>query len=372
MTDPLDQLYKTKLQLIAVLLAAAGIGLIIWGYWLAADAREPDVLSAAAVNFGFAFVTTALVAFIFEYLDRKYGEQQTKQGLREAVRAEAPAIREAVLDSLAFNTEELKDIVSKEQLDRIAAGALALRLEDKQLAHELYADLRDQVITAPERWHDVNINVSLRPWEHGSVSGTGSMFVATIRWEYKTKLSSNIMRFACVADGQEYRELLRDPTVTSAWHFDASGGVDPVGRDVFELLSFTVDGAERKIRRTTRLGAQIYSVGLAARAADREVTVAYTYRVLAQRNGHLLYLDLPRPVKGLRLRLDYSQAEIKRVNVLDYFASSQVSRVEQAQAVTDAKVVNISFDGWTLPRAGVAFVWVLKDELVATEHTGTH
>lgn len=367
MADPLQQLYKTKLQLIAVLLAGAGIGLIAWGYWLAGDAREPDVLSAAAVNFGFAFVTTALVAFIFEYLDRKYGEQQARQGLREAVRAEAPAIRDAVLDSLAFNADELKDLVSKEQLDRIAAGALALRLEDKQLANELYADLRDQVLTAPERWHDVNISVALSPWEHGPTTGSGSMFVATIRWEYKTKPSMNTVRFACVADDQEYRELLRDPTVTSAWHFDASGGIDPVGRDVFDLLSFTVDGAERKIRRTTRPGAQIYSVGLAPGTVDREITVAYTYRVLAQRHGHLLYLDIPRPAKGVRLQLDYSRAGIKRVNVLDYFASSKGSRVEQARAAADAKIVNVSFDGWTLPRAGVAFVWVLMDELASTD-----
>lgn len=132
---------------------------------------------------------------------------------------------------------------------------------------------------------------------------------------------------------------------------------------MFALQSFTVDGDERKIRRTTRSGAQVYSVGLGPESLDHEVTVAYTYRVLAQRNSHLLYLDLPRPTKGLRMQLDYSQAGIKRMNTLDYFASSQASRVEQARTADDAKVVNISFDSWTLPRAGVAFVWVLNDEL---------
>lgn len=363
MAHPLDQLYKTKLQLLAVLLAVAGLALVGCGYWLKTQGPGQSVLSDAAVNFGYALLTTALVAFIFEYLDRKYGEQRTKEGLREAVRAEAPAIRDVVLDSLAFNANTLKGVTSDEQLDHIATNALALRLQDEQLARDLYTDVRDQVINASERWHDVQIAVSLAPWTNGPVSGKGSMFVATVRWEYKVKPAMNTMRFACVADAGEYRELLRDPSVTSAWHFDSSGGIDPASSEVFELAAFTVDGKERKIRRTKRPGVQVYVANLGGEVSvEQEVTVAYTYRVLAQRNSHLLYLDLPRPAKGLRVQLDYTHAGIRRMNTVDFFSSSQSSRVEQPRTADDAKVVNISFDGWTLPRAGVAFVWVLEEE----------
>jgi hypothetical protein len=233
------------------------------------------------------------------------------------------------------------------------------------LAHDAYTDLRDQVIGAPERWHDVDVSVSLAPWEKGPARGRGSMFVATVRWEYRVVPASSTMRFACVADPAEYRDMLRDPTITSAWHFDRSGGIDPGSKDAFELLQLAVDGKPRKIRRATRNGAQIYAATLGRTAEGQEVTVSYTYRVLAQRHSHLLYLDLPRPTKGFRVRLDYAGAGIRRINTLDYFASTEQARVEQAPAAAPAKTVDIAFDGWIFPRSGVAFVWVLEEEMTA-------
>jgi hypothetical protein len=73
-----------------------------------------------------------------------------------AFRHEAPAFSDAVIDSLAFKPETLETIAaSNELLDRVAANALALRPKDKELAHDLYTDVRDQVIDAAERWRDV-------------------------------------------------------------------------------------------------------------------------------------------------------------------------------------------------------------------------
>lgn len=93
-----------------------------------------------------------------------------------------------------------------------------------------------------------------------------------------------------------------------------------------------------------------------------EVMVSYTYRVLIQRHGHLLFLDLPRPTKGLHVQLDYGQVDIRQVNVVDYFASPDASRIERSPAAAPARTIDVGFDGWVFPRAGVAFVWVLTDE----------
>jgi hypothetical protein len=266
------------------------------------------------------------------------------------IQQEAPAIRDVVLDSLAFNADTLKDVASPERLDQIATNAIGLRLEDQALARDVYTDLRDQVIHAPERWHDVDVSVTLSPREKGPATGRGAMFVATIRWEYRVMPATSTMRFACVSDLAEYREMLRDQTITSAWHFDHSGSIDPGSKDVFELLQLTVDGKPKKIRRTARAGAQVYAVSLGSAVIGSEVTVAYTYRVLAQRHGHVLYLDLPRPTRGLHVQLNYDNAGIRRVNTLDYFASAEQARVEQAPASAPANTVDIAFDGWIFPR----------------------
>ncbi|WP_328614074.1 hypothetical protein OHS18_38370 [Amycolatopsis sp. NBC_00355] len=49
--------------------------------------------------------------------------------------------------------------------------------------------------------------------------------------------------------------------------------------------------------------------------------------MLVQRHGRLLYLDIPRPTKGVHVKFDYANAGIRRVNVIDYFAGPAASRV---------------------------------------------
>ncbi|UQS26077.1 hypothetical protein L1857_26315 [Amycolatopsis thermalba] len=81
------------------------------------------------------------------------------------------------------------------------------------------------------------------------------MFVATVRWQYRVQPNVPTMRFACLSDESEYRELLRNPTIASVWNFDLSGGLDPA-----ELPKSSRCAAGRrrkgaKIRRTVRDGA---------------------------------------------------------------------------------------------------------------------
>lgn len=364
MPTPLDQLYTTKLQLIAVLAVVGGITCLMLAHW-SMTAPAPSWLAALPLSeIGSTLFSTGLLAVFFEYIDRQHGDERTNQRIRQALRQEAPAIRDAVLDSFAFNTEALKDIASPDTLDRIAAGALGLRLGDQALAHDIYTDVRTQVIRAPERWHDVTITVELTPWTAGPATGHGSMFVATLRWEYRVTPASPTLRFACVSDPHEYRELLRDQATTSAWYFDRSAPIDAASREAFELVQLSVNGKARPIRRTERQGAQLSTANLGPTAMHGEpVTVAYTYRVLIQRHGHVLYLDLPRPTKGLKVQFNYGDAGIRRVTTLDFIASAQSARVQDTPGSVPARSVNIGFDGWIFPRSGVAFVWVLEGEM---------
>jgi hypothetical protein len=363
MKNTLDQLYQTKAQLIAILSAAVGIGLLMLARWQPAIAW----LSAFPVpiplsELGGGFFGFGVLGIYFQVLDRTAGDRRTKRDLREAVRAEAPAIRDTVLDSFAFDPKTLKGIASEETLDRITTNALGLRIGDMELAQDLYTDVREQVVRAPERWRDVDVAITLSPSAVGPVTGRGSMFTATIRWAYRVKPASNSLRFACVSDLDEYREMLRDPAISSAWHFDPSPEVDAGSQDAFELLQLAVDGHDCPIRRSARRESQLYTVSLGADATEGEVTISYTYRVLVKRHGHVLYLDLPRPTKGLHIQLSYAGADLRRVTTLDFIASSESSRVDEAPPTVPARTVDVNFDGWIFPRSGVAFVWVLEAE----------
>ncbi|MBP2322647.1 hypothetical protein JOF56_003032 [Kibdelosporangium banguiense] len=357
------QLYKAKLQLAAVFLMIAGIVVRALATAIESTSWLPTWAADFLPDIGTSLFVAGLVGIYLDYRTRKESEALLSEQLERAIENKAPAIRDALLSSFAFKPDDLKNIASDDTLDRIATNALALRLGDQALAHDLYTDLRDQVIRSPERWHDVDIDVSLSPWAAGPKAGLVSMFVATVRWEYKVVTTGSTVRFACVADEREYRELLRDPTVASAWHFDESSKVDAASPEAFELLRLSVDGHEKKVHRSQHRGAQSYRVDLGDTAAnDQPVTIAYTYRVLVLRHGHVLYLDLPRPTKGVHVRLTYADAGIRRVNILDYFAGSQASRIEQAPSDVPTKTVDVGFDGWIFPRSGVAFVWVLQEE----------
>lgn len=359
-----DQLYKTKLQLIAVLAVVGGIAGLLLAHW-STTAATPSWLAALPISeLGSTLFTFGLLAILFEHLDRKHGDERAEQRVREAVRHEAPAIRDAVLDSFAFNADALKGVASNDTLDRIAANALGLRLGDQALAHDIYTDVRTQVIRAPERWHDVTATIDLTPWSAGPATGHGSMFVATLRWEYRVIPASPTLRFACVSNPTEYRELLRDQATTATWYYDRSASIDAASREAFELVQLTVNGKARTIRRTERSGAQFSTASLGPKAmTGQPVTVVYTYRVLVQRHGHVLYLDSPRPIKGLKVQFNYADAGIRRVTTLDFIASAETARVEDAPGSVPGRSVSIGFDGWVFPRSGIASVWVLEGEM---------
>lgn len=355
----LEDLYKARLQLIAVVLTVIGALLMI-----AARSVASDWLTVVPLDeIGSAMFTTGLLAVAFEYIDRKDGDRRAMQRLRSTLREEAPAIRDAVLEGFASSPEALSNVASPQTIDRIATNALALRLGDPALAADVYGDIRKQVIRAPERWRDVRVSVVLSPAD-ADLAGANALFVATVRWEYRVRPATSVMRFACVSDLDEYRELLLDPTITSPWYFEPLADLDASSRKAYELLQFTVDGQYRPVRRTQRKGAQLYTASIAHDGESQdEVLVSYTYRVLVQQAGHLLYLDVSRPTKGLHVQFWYGDTGIRFVNALDFIASAEQPRVVRAPRSVPTPAIDIGFDGWVFPRSGVAFVWVLDAEM---------
>lgn len=364
MQDPLHRLYKTKLTLLAVVLTLAGLGLLIGAHWVGGVPGLSWLAAWPLTDLGSALFTTGLVVVGFEYVDGQDSEERASQRLRAVLQAEAPAIRDAVIDGFAFKQDDLARVATPETLDQIIRNSLTLRLGDVAFATEVYDDIRDQAIRAAERWHDVKVSIRLS-MDRGATAESTAAFVATVRWEYSLIPQHQTRRFVAVSDRDEYRELAQDPAGTSAWYIRPKLHVDAGDRDAFELVQFQVDGEDRPIRRTARKGGQTYTVNLGRESleADRLVTVSYTYRTLVSRNGHLLHFDIEQPTRGISVELDYSDTDISYVKILDFIASSKKSRILQTPATVPGGSIGVEFDGWLMPRSGVAFVWVLNDGL---------
>ncbi|HEY3684230.1 MAG TPA: hypothetical protein VGL93_14435 [Streptosporangiaceae bacterium] len=365
MNNALQRLYKTKLAFLATVATVFGIVLLLLAHWTWGTAHWPWLVALPITDIGSALFTTGLIAIFFQYIDQQDAETRATQRLRRVLAEEAPAIRDAVIQGFDLKADDIAKVASPATLDRITKNCLTLQLGDRRLAEDLYTDLRQQIIRAKERRYDVHVSVALSPWDDGPAQGSDAMFVATVRWEYRVTPLSPVMRFSCVSDMSEYRELLRDPSSTVAWYFEPAAGLTAASTESFELAQFTVDGKPRPIRRAKRRRAQTFTVstGVAEAAETRSAQVAYTYRVLVQRHSHLLHLDTGEPTKGLKVEFWYGDCGIRYVNMLDYIASAQEPRISRTPDSIPTRSAEVAFDGWVLPKAGVAFVWVLENEV---------
>lgn len=353
----LTQLVKARLQLLGVVTVAVGIGLVVLGHWSDRLSAPGWLQALQLTELGRTLFGLGFLAVFFEYATRKHSIELIVRRLRETFRAEAPMMRDTVITSWAADADELKAYATT-TLDRLGVNVLQARLGDCELAHDLYEDLLQQVISAPERWRDVAVTVDVTPSDSEE-----SMFTAVVRWEYRVVPGSAVLRFACVSDTGGHDNVLRDPSVVSIWRFGRSGSLDASSRDVYELIGLTVDGKPCLIRRAQRADAQLYTATMTPDdMSGRVVTVAYTYRVLVAKRGHMLWLGVPRPTKGLRVRFNYGGAGIRQATVLDMIASAQTSRVELSPSTLPGQSAKVGFDGWVFPHSGVAFAWTLDDE----------
>lgn len=371
MHDPLQRLRTIKLALIAVSVSFAGFTLMVFGRWLDGQPGLIDLAWLPWGEVGGTLFTAGILGVGVDYLLRRDDEERAEQRLQRALKSQAPAVRQAVIDGFAFNADDLASVATPDTLDRIIRNSLALRLGDPEFAAETYDDVRDRAIASTERWHDANISIRLTMVKDTREARVPGDFIATIRTEYTTVPRHAVRRFAVVSDRAEYRELMADSDGQSVWFFRPEGGIDAGSMDAFELVQFSVDGDARSIRRAGRKHGQTYSASIGEEPvlAGKPVRVAYTYRVKILRRGHLIHLDMEAATRNVDIDLDYSDTDVDYVNVLDFFVSSRKTRVEHMPPSVPERSVSVSHAGWVSQRSGVAFVLVLsqgsKKDIVA-------
>src|SRR3546814_9547591 len=72
-------------------------------------------------------------------------------------------------------------------LDSIAGNALGLRLDDKEFAREVYGELVENVVRAPERWYDADVRIRLSAVDAGNTVDV-PRFAVTVIWEYSVEI----------------------------------------------------------------------------------------------------------------------------------------------------------------------------------------
>lgn len=359
--DLLRRIYRLKVTIVALASLAVGISLLVLSRFVQLEGAEWLRLLPLS-ELGGTLTAAGLFGIVWDYIDNKDKDAREDERIRRLLKESAPAFRDAVVRGFSVNAEDLIRVATPELLDGIATNVLGLRLKDKDFAGEVYADIRDQAIRAPERWYDVTVRIKIsRPPQDASLP---SAYEVVVQWEYTTVPAYEVHRFACVSDRDEFQELVRDTPYTSTWFVTSRPGFDARRRESFELLQYSVDGEPKTIRRSERKSGQTYSVSIGA-SPDRTgkpVRVSYLYRTITPDFGHLLHVDVDQPTRGFSVELDYSDTDIAEVSVLDLVASRSAARVERLPADLPGKSLSVRLDGWIFPRTGFAFVWTLNRE----------
>lgn len=373
MHQVLDRLYRTKMALSCLVLVVTGTLLMVLAGQLDHAQSWTWLRTLPLRELGGILIGAGLLSVWLDHFLSREQDELDELRLRRLLHDQAPAMRDAVLDAFAANHQDLQRVATPETLDQIIGNSLALRLHDEQFAHEIYADIRDQAISATERWHDANLSIQLSSLPAGRDTANGRtpkkpanppLFAVTVRWEYVTTPQHAQRRFVCLSNRTEYAELASERGATSAWYLKPGTGIDASSPEAFELLRFTVNGQERPIRRSVRKAGQQYTANLGqdAIAAGEAVTISYTYRTITSQTGHLLFFDIEQPTRDLRIDFDYGGCNIATVSTLDLIPSIRPTRIEHPTPDLPGDTIRVDLDGWIFPRSGIAFVWTLQGE----------
>lgn len=278
-----------------------------------------------------------------------------------------PTIRDSVLQAFEISPDDLKRVANPELLDRLAENSMSLRLGDEQFAREIYRDIRDQAIRAAERWYDVEVRIRLSSAPESSNGGV-PLFDVVVEWEYTTVPVGTVRRFACVSDRDEYNDLLLDLPATSPWFMSPRPGMNAGSRECYELLELTVDGVSQPIGRSARKSGQTYTVTLDEHARSGDpVRIRQVFRTVTLSWGHRLYFELPQPARNMSVTVDYTNAPIAHMGVVESVATSRPTRVFRSPDSVPGRTLAVEAPGWLLPKAGFTFTWTLDTELPRSE-----
>ena len=359
------RLRKTKAAFLATALTLAGILLIMLNGWLSGlNLGNWSWLHALPLGeLGGTLFGAGLLGTLFEYSFRKDQEAATTRQFRQIIHDEAPAMRDAVIEGFRFNTDDLERIATPRLLDELAVNSLGMRFGDAAFGREVYGDIKHQAITAEERWYDARVDATLGIPRVRSIA-PNPFFDLLVRWEYTVVPKHRFRKFAVVSDRQRYDQMVAERGETSVWFKPSGTGLDVTDEASFALVEFSVNGSPVSIERTADTHSQIYTVDIGEDivTAQQPVVMSFTYRSRLRRDGHMVHFDVDRPTKGFELELNYQDAGIAKMKLVDFISSTRRARVSEAPDVAGVKKYTMSYDGWVLPRAGVALVWILEDE----------
>jgi hypothetical protein len=379
-----ERIADLKIQIIILILVVLTIFFYIGSWWSKGSIPEGwewirlfpwDSLASACLD-------SFLVAFAYEWFIRKETEAKSTQVLERYFHNQEKAIANEITRTIFTDNNIMRRILAPNVVDDVIRTGLEIKLGDDYLAKKVYEDQLSQLLTHKERRNNYRCNIYLASIKQGQFPDEirQKYYEGYIDVRYETVLQKESFCFTCVANMEDYNELLNDPVYELRWEAEQTRDFPELNETVFDVESITVADLKLNIRRET-LGKEFIITGEHVRLPSmigQQVKVYYRYKVKLQKRGHLLMVHIPCPTHNVVVELDYAHTDIRFVNVLDFFGSRAKSQIRHIPSVEKCDKVEIEVNDWVFPKGGVVFAWVLRSEMtpnflkLMTDGANTH
>jgi hypothetical protein len=357
-------LLKTKAGLAAIVCVLVGV-VLLWIAKYSEDHWQSGLPSQVPwEGLGGAVLSSAFILGVFELWVRSEASTERDQATREAIQAELPGLRSSVLEALQVGNLAQHLPLSEDELDRTIVGALTRRVNDPQLAAEVFDQVRSQIAEASEFWYDMRVVIGFEPFTTASGEASERLFRSVMKWRYEVRPGVHQLLFRVATSREEYKAAIRTGSVDFVWAVPPGLPQALNWQDAFGVSHVLVDDQEFQVHVDT--ATQVITASPPAGFAPRShCVVEYEVWALMRLDGHVITFEVPRPCRNAWYSLNAGSVPISRVRALDFFSSTRRAAIVYTPSEDHPTGVVVEMKDWLFPKAGVIFVWEAKAPAVA-------
>lgn len=322
-----------------------------------------------------AFAESCLVSLIliivFTTLIYRELEKKICEAIEKKINDQSKVFTQPISQSLPINKQTLEERFSSSEIEDLIRTGLQIKMKDENLGNDISNGLLRKVIGYEERWQNYRYKASLSLIKDDDISEDikTKYFQAYIDLRYETLLKKSEFIFVCASTVEEFNKLIGDPSYQERWHFPITKEFPSPHADetAFNVRYFNVDGVDLNIRRELKPSENKFVIICDHPDLNKKlnslVTIHYRYETKILKRGHLFKINLVCPTKGVTMELDFANTDIHYVNILDFFVSNENPIIRYIPSREKPHRVEVELNELILPKGGVAFVWVLKQEI---------
>jgi hypothetical protein len=360
--ESISLLYRLKLQYVALILIPAALLLY------SAEERLLEWHAFPYRQVADTLFTTGIVVLAFEVFLRRETDARLSKVVRDTVEEELNPLVEHIARTIFSEPSQLLKALNESALHRVMSSALGIMLKDEALATEVNNGLLQAISKYDHRWTDARLSITLtRVQDHESPAIRSQYYEAYLSIRCRTILNVTEFPVWCVSSKEIFDDILwGNPDFFYAYLQPPTRAFPTVSDSSFRVERILVGGVPLETCIVKNLDDQrmlITCQGEALENSQEEpVIVEATFKIMVPKRTHSMNLTVPYPSRDVVMAFNYSDTEIRNVDVYDMFVSGQRPDIRRLPTVDRTQSIEVRLRDWAFPKGGVVFVWQLEQE----------